>query len=153
MYNIFSAEAAIQEERSDPPLLYQLDNVNTMDNDSSTSQPEQAQHSHSSSDVFVEGGAAIVEERVDQVQQVEEQPLMYTFDTKSHTATAPEHTTSSKPPPGPTKQVAAPRKEEEPVAIVKKDPGWYKQMFQQFQSTVEEHFPGGILVHTKLNVL
>ena len=125
--------------------MYQLDNVSTVDKDNSVSQPEETQHSPN--DVFVEGGAPLVEERVDQVEQVEKQPLMYTFNTQSQT-TAPGHTTSNKPP-APTKQVAAPRKEEEPVAIVKKDPGWYKQMFQQFQNTVEEHFPGGMLLHTK----
>lgn len=138
----FAAEVAVAEERSDPPLMYQLDNVDTVDKDNSTSQPEESQQSPG--DVFVEDGAALVEERVDQVEQVENQPLTYTFNTQSQTA-APEHVTSSKPP-APPKQVAAPHKEEEPVAIVKKDPGWYKQMFQQFQNTVEEHFPGGMLI-------
>ena len=123
-------------------MLYQLDNMGTMDKDSSTSQPEQSQQSPS--DVFVDGGSAAIEERVDQIEQVETQPVMYTFNTQSQTATAPEHTSSHKPPPGPPKQLPARRKEEEPVAIVKKDPGWYKQMFQQFQNTVEEHFPGGM---------
>ena len=107
--------------------------MSTVDKDN---QPEQTQHSPS--DVFVDDKAAAIEERVDQVEQVEKQPLMYTFNTQ----TASEHTTSSKPPAHPN-QGAAHRKEEEPVAIVKKDPGWYKQMFQQFQNTVEEHFPGG----------
>lgn len=34
------------------------------------------------------------------------------------------------------------KKTENPVANGVKEPGWYKQMFQDFQQTVEETFPG-----------
>ncbi len=35
------------------------------------------------------------------------------------------------------------KKVDNPVAMGTKDPGWYKQMFQDFQNTVEECYPGG----------
>ena len=146
-----SAEAASEEKQSDPPLMYQLDNVDK--DKSSASDPAAASEAvethNSSNDVFVEEGAVVVEERVDQAEQVEKQPLMYSFNTQSQTA-PPKSTTPNKAATSPKQE--APHKEEEPVAIVRKDPGWYKQMFQQFQSTVEEHFPGGMQLHVKYNV-
>ena len=124
--------------------MYQLDEVNTVDQNNSlatTNLEEETQHK--SNEVFVEDGAVVVEETVNLVEQVESQPLMYSFNTQSESV-PPEPTTSNKVATSP--QQGTPPKEEEPVAIVKKDPGWYKQMFQQFQNTVEEQFPGGMHV-------
>ena len=131
-------EPASQEKQSDPPMMYQLGDVSTMDESNSDATNGQIEETQNKSDeVFVESGAPTVEETVTQVEQEGSQPLMYTFNNQSETA-VPEQLTSNK-----VATQVAPPKEAEPVAIVKKDPGWYKQMFQQFQNTVEEQFPGG----------
>lgn len=151
------AETVSQELQSEPPLTYQL-NVDVSseekNNSSSTDSPGAAgsQHGHSSSDVFVEEGAPIVEETVDRVEQVKGQPLVYSFDTPqtlTKGSSAGKVDTPSK-----RKESEGTYKEKEAVAIVKRDPGWYKQMFQQFQNQVEEHFPGGTYcMHTPCAIL
>ena len=74
--------------------MYLLDNVDK--DNSSACDPatagEAEQTQHDSNDVFVDEGAVVVEERVDQVEQVEKQPLTYSFNTQSQT----DSTTPSK---------------------------------------------------------
>ena len=145
-------EPVSQVKQANQPLMYQLDDQSEVDNDTPldtvidasetsgtaveepVSQVEQVKqplvYQFDPSDPT--NGSQVIEEPVSQVEQAEQQPVMYNFDIK----------TEAKPPLAPSK-VTTPPKKEEPVTIVKKDPGWYKQMFQQFQNTVEEHFPGG----------
>ena len=111
-------EPVSQVEQVEQPLMYQFD--------------------HS---VPTNGSQIVEEEHVSQVEQAEQQPLTYNFDE----AISPQHTVKSEIATHPknNKPSEPVKKEEEPIAVVKKEPGWYKQMFQQFQSTVEEQLPGG----------
>lgn len=157
-------EPVSQVKQAEQPLMYQFDDQSEVDNGtppdasaevhveeaSGTAIEEPVSHVEQVEQPLVyqydqsdpTGGNQVVEEPVSQVEQAEQQPVMYNFDIK----------TSAKPPLAPSKVTTSPKKEEprhrpvkeqEPVSIVKKDPGWYKQMFQQFQNTVEESFPGG----------
>ena len=116
-------EPVYQVEQVEQPLVYQFDENRTV---------------------------PVVEEPVSYVNQAREESLTYTFDTQSKensqappTGTqATPSVTAAKPPINP-QHSASIKKEEEPVAIVKKDPGWYKQMFQQLQNNVEEDSQGG----------
>ena len=156
-------EPVSQVKQAEQPLMYQFDDQNEVDN--STPPDASVEEEDEASGTAIEelvsqvekveqpliyqfdqsdptGGNQVVEEPVSQVQQDEQQPVMYNFDIK----------TNAKPPLPPSKVTTPPKKEEprsrpvkdeEPVTIVKKDPGWYKQMFQQFQNNVEECFSGG----------
>lgn len=65
----------------------------------------------------------------------------------------------TKPPPSPAKDMKRQlsdttlKKAANPVAMGTKEPGWYKQMFQDFQNTVDECFPGGQLVNFLVTLL
>ena len=157
-------EPVSQVKQAEQPLMYQFDDQSEVDSGtppdasvevhvdevSGTAVEEPVSHVEQVEQPLVyqfdqsdpTGASQVVEEPANQVQQAEQQPVMYNFDIK----------TDAKPPLPPSKVTTPPKKEEprcqpvkeeEPVTIVKKDPGWYKQMFQKFQNTVEESSPGG----------
>ena len=76
-----------------------------------------------------------IEEAASCLDQAQQQPLMYTFNTLSNNEAqdAPSGNSITNFEPS-----AVINREEEAVAVVNKDPWWYKQVFQQFNNTVEE---------------
>lgn len=152
-------EPVSQVKQAEQPLMYQVDDEGVVVDDSSkpevlavdestvsmieepVSQVEQVEQPlmYQFDESVPAGETKVIEEPVTQVEQAEETPLTYNFDMEAETKTI-QHPPSSEVTTTPNREK---QREEEVVAVVNKDPGWYKQMFQQFQNTVEEQLPGG----------
>ena len=146
-------EPVSQVEKVDQPMMYQLDHSIPVDIGTSD-HPQEAVPTD-------ETTVTMIEEPISQVEQAE-QPVMYQFDEFMPSEVREEPVSQVEqakqplmyhfePPVKPISADVSKRvkqkerlKEEESVSVVNKDPGWYKHMFQQFQNTVEECFPGGL---------
>ena len=152
--SMIEEQPVIQIKHSDEPMVYQFENEPDSSSPLSELPPStdplpteevgepvcHLEEAEQSAKYRSDESKAVVDESVSCLDLVEQQPLIYSFSTLSNNES--QDVPSSEPMVNPEPSAVI-KREEEAVAVVKKDPGWYKQMFQQLHNTVEEDSPEG----------